>query len=599
MVEDVYEPLARYRDEYNEAFDKNAHDMFDGFVAESRVDPEANAKTIAEKKALENSRSVLKVKLVLATIYTYGLWIFAAYTLWRTYGNFSDWRDGVTSGWAWFRMVLWLATGGGCVALGIITGLPRIARYKDEIAHLDEEIKAKEEEAWRQMAPLNALFDWDAVAKLIEKTVPRIVLDRRFAAGRLDDLHTAYGWDDSFNSEKSVLGAQSGEINGNPFVVVETLNWRSGTQTYKGSLKIEWQERVRDSDGDGWHWTTKRQTLTASVEKFKPEYYNDKRLIYGCTAAPDLNFSRTPSMLSSMGDGKFATMCKSVSRKGLEHKARKVDGNFTMVANEEFEVLFHADDRDNEREFRFLFTPLAQEQMVRLLKDKSVAWGDDFTFEKKKLINVITSPHLDAMDINTDPSRYADFDFTVIKQNFLSFTKDFFKSFYFSLAPLLTIPAYQQIRSHNDIWKRSFRKQSCFWEHEAMANYQGEDVFKHPSSATRNILRTRVAQERGEKSVVEVTAYGYEKIPEVEYVPMRGNDGNMHDVPVEWIRYSPVEKTTPMTVVEREELALPDFRAAALNGTSEFGSLLRSGRWDAPDRYFRRAMLAFVGNPAT
>ena len=389
------------------------------------------------------------------------------------------------------------------------------------------------------------------------------------------------------------MAAQSGEINGNPFVVAETLNRTDGTATYDGELQIEWRERVRDSNGRGWHWETKRQTLHASVTKFKPEYGNGKYLIYGCTAAPDLVFSRTPSMLSSMGDGMFARMCKSMSKKSLERKSRKVDGTFTMVANEEFEVLFHADDRNNEREFRLLFTPLAQEQMVRLLKDKEVAWGDDFAFEKRNKYNIITAEHLDETDLNTDPSRYVHFNLEVVRENFVKFTETFFKSFYFAMAPLLTIPLYQQVRSHDDIWRSSFRKRASFWEYEAMANYQGEDAFRHPASVTRNLLSTKVTAEDDGQCTVEVTAHGYEGVNRVDMVPVRGGDGAMHDVPVEWIEYIPVQQTTQMTVMERDGLSLPEFRREAKDGA--FAAEAENGIWPGQlDRYFRRAMLAFV-----
>ncbi len=592
----VYEPLREYRDKHREAFARNAREMFDELLVKSGVDKAANAKTVSEKNALEASRAQLELKLLAVRIATWGLWTFAAFAVWYAISNFMDWRDGAGAFASWIRILLWLSGAAGAIVFGIKAGLPRIDSLKLSIAKLDGEIAEKEQEAWLQMAPLNALFDWDVVSKLIEKTVPRIAMDRRFVAGRLDDLHNEYGWDDSFNNDKSVLFAQSGEINGNPFVIAETLNRTDGEATYKGELRIEWREKVRNSNGRGWHWETKRETLHASVTKFKPEYGVGKYLIYGCTAAPNLTFSRTPSLLSSMGNGMFAQMCKNMSKKSLERKSRNMDGSFTMVANDDFEVLFHADDRNNEREFRLLFTPLAQEQMVRLLKDKEVAWGDDFTFEKRNKYNIITAEHLDETDINTDPNRYINFDLEVVRENFVSFTTAFFKSFYFAMAPLLTIPLYQQTRSHDDIWRTSFKKRSCFWEYESMANYQGEDVFRHPASVTRNLLSTKVTEECGERCTVEVTAHGYEGVKRIDLVPVRGGDGAMHDVPVEWIEYVPVQRTTPMVVMERDGLSLQEFRQAAADGA--FSAEAAQGIWSGRhDRYFRRAMMAFVRQP--
>ena len=58
-----------------------------------------------------------------------------------------------------------------------------------------------------------------------------------------------------------------------------------------------------------------------------------------------------------------------------------------MMANRAFEVLFHAVDRDHPIQFRLLFTPLAQEQTVKLLRDREIGYGDDFAFRKSRMMN--------------------------------------------------------------------------------------------------------------------------------------------------------------------------------------------------------------------
>lgn len=45
--------------------------------------------------------------------------------------------------------------------------------------------------------------------------------------------------------------------------------------------------------------------------------------------------------------------------------------SITLLANDEFEVLFRALNRNNEVQFRLLFTPLAQQNMIDLLLDKT------------------------------------------------------------------------------------------------------------------------------------------------------------------------------------------------------------------------------------
>ena len=64
------------------------------------------------------------------------------------------------------------------------------------------------------------------------------------------------------------------------------------------------------------------------------------------------------------------------------------------MGNSEFEVLFGATNRNNEVQFRLLFTPLAQKQLLGLMKDKEIAFGDDFNFIKRNKINIIIPDHL-------------------------------------------------------------------------------------------------------------------------------------------------------------------------------------------------------------
>ena len=65
---------------------------------------------------------------------------------------------------------------------------------------------------------------------MMTKTVPRLEFDRYFTTQRLADLRKTYGWDDSFNEERSVVYSHSGLINGNPFVICRTRKMEMGTK---------------------------------------------------------------------------------------------------------------------------------------------------------------------------------------------------------------------------------------------------------------------------------------------------------------------------------------------------------------------------------
>ena len=94
--------------------------------------------------------------------------------------------------------------------------------------------------------------------------------------------------------------------------------------------------------------------------------------------------------------------------KGFEKKARKAltdnnpNTNYVQFGNNEFESLFGGENRDNEVEFRLLFTPLAQNNLIKLIKSKD-GFGDDWYFQKAKKLNYIQSAHSQSFDYYANP----------------------------------------------------------------------------------------------------------------------------------------------------------------------------------------------------
>lgn len=557
MIQDVYEPLSRYRDEFEQKFSRLAAEKFEELSQASGVDIEANRRLVAQIKKLEsqaeesiNRRTNLGCFFVL--LMSAGIVAFIA-----DYSRMGD--------TAWLVPL-------GCVcimaSLFLLAPLQRASQlHKD----LKEKIGIKREIAWQQMEPLNKLYTWDIPVKLIQATVPRLEFDPYFTKERLKALQKQFGWDNKFNRNKSILFAQSGEINGNPFVFGEYRYMEWQNHLYTGSKEISWREKERDFDGKV-RTVTRHETLIGTVRKPEPVYKKKKLLIYGNDAAPNLNFSRKPSELSKGDDILFTDMRKRYTIKKLQEFSRNLEdeSQFTLMSNHDFEALFHAVDRNDEVEFRLLFTALSQIQMLSLLKDKNVGYGDDFTFQKKKKINLLTSSHLDKNPIDTDPKHFHDWNYDHAKENFLCFNAEYFRNIYFSLAPLLAIPLYQQTRTHEEIWKDVWRgrKESCFWEHESLANYYGSKRFKAFECVTECILKTSLREQQKGVSAVEVTAYGYRGEHRVEYDEVRGGDGKWHKVPVEWIEYHPVENSRIMYLTERERPSDVFTRTASLSDQS-------------------------------
>ncbi len=536
IIDDVHEPLEQYAVRFKTEHVNNTSDFFEDLVRKSGVDEEANVKTVQRLRQLEKQAAregstnkwwrVLRVLVIGAALLAL-LRVFAYHS------------------WLWLMPMAVFPPG--------IYWLNRVINGSHlRLKEIVQEREEKLAEAWGQMAPLNRLFDWDIVAKLIQKTVPRIAFDPYFSNGRMEELRNNFGWSGDHGDQRSIVFSHSGVLNGNPFVLVRTLTHWMGSKTYHGSLQISWTEQVRGFDGR-WHTRTRYETLRASIERPFPEYGNQTFIIYGNEAAPDLLFSRSPSRLSKLEDGFFDKMRKNRAIKKLENKSRDIgEGKtFMVMSNREFDALFGATDRNHEVQFRLLFTPLAQQEMLKLLKDSQVGYGDDFIFNKRNMINVVEPAHMRQTDIGGEPEKFCTYELAQARLFFNAYHNDFFRSFYFGIAPLLAIPLYQQHRPHSDIYKDTYARKSCFWEHEAIANYHGEAKFKHPNCVTRSILKTASKIEDDGSQCVRVTASGYSSVERVDYVPVRGGDGRSHKVPVNWDEYYDVQHASDMVVREK------------------------------------------------
>ena len=542
MIEDVYEPLARYRDEFRQKFATLTREKFEELTRDSGVDVRANRALVAEIKSLEAAANSASAKKTFFGFLMAVGFIGAAAAVVGAVATGDTDPDT-------FNMCVAGAFAG--VALGIAM-IPLFNSASRRLESLRASIASKKDAAWKQMEPLNRLYTWDITVRMIEATVPRLEFDPYFTAGRLAALHGQYGWDDTFNEGKSIIFAQSGVINGNPFVFGHYLDMEWGEKTYEGTKEISWTEWEEDEDGKSRR-VQRHETLHAYVTKPIPVYGEHKFLVYGNDAAPNLSFSRQPSGLTGNDGGLVGKIRKNWRLSRLKAYSRNLDddSNFTLMGNHEFETWFHAKDRDHEVEFRLLFTPVAQTQMLNLMKDTSVGYGDDFTFVKEKKINLLFSTHLDAATIDTDPSRFRNWDYDAAAAQFAAFNERYFKDAYFALAPLMSIPLYQQTRTHEEIWKDVLgHRDSSFWEHEAVANYHGEKKFEHPSCITRSILKTRVVQQDGGESTIAVTAHGYCGVERVDHKEVYGGDGEWHDVPVPWTEYLPVQRTSNMCLSE-------------------------------------------------
>lgn len=549
MDDEILEPLIAYKERFAREFNDNAETYFNDLVKKSGIDAEANRKTAASYRhetnmVAEMNKTLSKhsaVKGLLIFLAVTGFILLAAGIALLVYGRY-------------LAGALCLVFGMAAAAVGIAVNVTvikkKISSAETKKAAHEAQAKKYLEEAQEQMRPLNALFESEITHELVQKTVPLIILDKNFNMQRFEFLNKKYGFSDNTNPKSSTIALLSGEIMGNPFIVDRELIQNMGTETYSGLIVIHWTTTYVDSDGHS-HVQHHSQTLVATVTKPKPYYSKQTRLVYGNEAAPDLSFSHTPTHAERLGEKSLENTVKSGMKKIQKQQKKNLqsDSSFTEMGNAEFDVLFNAFDRDNEVQFRLLFTPLAQKNMLNLMKDKT-GYGDDFNFFKRKTLNYVSSEHSTKWDLDTDCRRYHSYDVDDSKRKFISYNGDFFKSLYFELAPLLSIPLYQQYKPREFIYKDTYSRNYTNYEAECLVNRLGTQYLEHPLARTKNILKTSVQAKDGRTDILTVTAHSFKTERRVDYVQKLGGDGYMHTIPVEWIEYIPVSQDSAVSLKE-------------------------------------------------
>lgn len=537
LLDDIYAPLDQYRERFAQAFAEGARKLFAELFERSGVDGEENRRLVAEVSTRESTRKCLgwrQAAWIVATI------LVAAFAAIPAAGL-------LLSGAVAVETILF--------AFASVTGLwwcgLKIAQVVRQRRTLQGEIDALIEQGWGQMAPLNVLYRWDSIPRLIEQTLPRIHVDPYCSRERFSEMVERYGWTPPFGQNESILLAQSGAINGNPFVFVSVLEQAWDTQVYTGHKTISWTETEVDFEGHRRR-VTHSQVLTASVEKPVPVYAERTRLFFASQAAPNLSFNRERTNLSGTSITDRWRRKREIG--SLEAFSRNLtdESNYTIMSNREFEAMFKTVDRDNEVEYRVLFTADAQRQMTALMQDNEVGFGDDFGFGKVKRVTCVEPDHLQDFSLSTDPSRFQDWNLERARKGFLEFAEAYFRHFYFGLAPILAIPVYRQTAPEevtgidDPRWRLSALSS---FEQEALANFCGEGCFKPRRAVTRLILKARPLGACGSDERVEVTAHAFRSEERVDVVSVYGGDGRYHQVRVPWTEYLPVQRTRVVDIL--------------------------------------------------
>lgn len=541
MEDMIYRP----RDMYNNMFKRQFHDeaeaLFEQLTKKSGVDTGENKVHVeaykqAQAKADEAGKKAKKLKVWATLLLVFSI-LFIIAGLIITFA----------AGKVWSYIV------GPILAVGGVSGLIiRFTLIKKKLksntdAHqlAQQEADKKQEICYEDMQCLNSLFDWNMPVLIMNKASKLLQLDPYFSSERLQFLVDCFGYKESENYLESVVQVTSGLINGNPFILEKVHGCEIRPKTYTGTLVITWTETYTDSDG---HLRSEHhsETLVATIERDAPFYDLTTRIVYGNQAAPDLCFSRYPSGAKGKNEKQIASLVKSKTKEldRQEKKALKdASNNFTRMGNEEFDALFGANDRNNEVQFRLLFTPLAQTNEMDLIKTQE-PYGDDFVMVKDKMITSVASKHSQTFDYSARPSLFYGYDYEEVKKRFITYCDDYIRGLFFDLAPILSIPLFQNHQSTEFIYKDEYPQYFPSHEHEVMANGLGQSYFR-PEDADASLpvmLKAIWGKKKGESDTVKILGTSYHTIPQVEYVPVHGGDGDIHMVPVEWIEYIETQK---------------------------------------------------------
>lgn len=596
MVEyddNLLEPVSFYENTLKQRVKEAAEDHFEKLVKKANINVEENietvkkydssaeilAKELKKLKQLKGKRSALYAIGIIALIVGIALILFASF-------EYLELSIGLGVG-----IPLTLA-GIACIIINIVVFNKKIKAQQKVVDKSNETTQQYLSLAQEQMKPLYNFYDYGIAYEIFDEAVDIINFDKFFDKAKLRYLVEKCDYDDFEDDQHTTLYVKSGEILGNPFILKKTKFQTMINKTYTGSRVVTYVESYTDGEG---HYRTRTvtETLHAAIQKPAPYYGAYTDLIYGNQAAPDLSFSRRPTGLKAdmkeKEKDKFLRK-KSEELQNMAEEALRKGDHFQPLANTEFEVYFDALDRNNESQFRLLFTPLAQKNYRELFSSPH-SFGDDFEFIKKKRTNFISSVHTQSMKLTAEPQYFISHSYEIAKELFVGYITKFFKALYFDFAPLMSIPLYQQLKTEEYIYETELESNNTMFEAEMIANRFDENDFANIETAdtAEQILKAHFVEKNGNSDKVVIRAHSFRGEERIEYVVVRARNGDYFDVPVHWIEYFPIHEDTTFQV-KRVDTTRPEYISKAENDDNDFSKYI----WKYKHEYFDKLFGLFV-----
>lgn len=548
-----FNPVKFYNTVGKKEFSDNAEAYFAELTKRSNINVDENKATVKKIKSLEEKLNKLSKKLntlrgfaaffIVLCVISFVVAVIGIVML----VSDGDLLTGV------LMIVFGILCGIGFILLIVLYFNKQIKNNSSIEANLKKEYNTQLLIAKNQLAPLINSFTFKDFVNVVNKTNNNFTLDDQLEPEKLLMIDNLFNFNPKLQDNDSLFEVESGNIEKNPFIRLLILKEVTRDKVYTGTRVVSWAVTVSDGKG-GTYTTTRTQTLVAHYSAPAAFYGKCSYVIYGNEAAPDLKFSRNPSGYNyNKGEKDLKKFIKSRS-KTIQDKyndSMSKGGSFTPISNMEFESLFYALDRNNEQQYRLLFTPLAQRNLVDLIS-KETPYGDDFSFQKFRKLNIVSCKHSQTK-ISMNLDQYIGYwDYEVLKNDYLNEMNKEHTSLYFDLAPLLCIPLYQM--SEPSVFNPMENlTHISIYEAEAFVNHMKEELFIHPDAKTPQILKLNFINSKNNTDVFEVCSYAFDKIQRIAEVPVVAGNGSTYLVPVVWYEYIPVSRTTKVAMAKIPE----------------------------------------------
>lgn len=217
------------------------------------------------------------------------------------------------------------------------------------------------------------------------------------------------------NENTCFLELISGTFFSNPFMLYNYKEQIWYMHTYTESKMVTYTDH--DSQG---HMVTRTEVVTASVTLPAPKWNVKTEFVYHFDKASKLCFANNSS----------------------KKELKKLNKKYTQIAmeNKQFEKLFPC-KRNDEKKFRIVFTPLAQENYVKLLSNQQ------YTVIKNEEITTVQIPSVGSL-LDTTDNETVNYDITTWKNQYSKWVSNFVHTIGILSLPISCIPLYTQFKTN-------------------------------------------------------------------------------------------------------------------------------------------------------